>query len=1308
MGSGRKTLLAINLLGGFQVKLDDSAVTGFSTDKTRALLAILTAESDRPHRRQALAGLLWPDFPERSARTSLRTALANLRQVIGDHQADPSFLLVSRQAIAVNPDSHIRVDVTAFSRLLYTNQISQLSIGQLEKAVDLYQGRFLEGFSLADSALFDDWVLIKREQLNRQMMAALDGLTTGYKELGDHQKALLFARRRVELDPWRELAQRELMLLLAATGGRAEALAQYEVCRRILAEELSVEPETATTRLYQDIQDGKLQDGIVSPARSLDIASSLPSFLAEAVEVEVDKPVFVGREHELNVLYNHLHKAVDGRGQVVFVIGGAGRGKTVLMDKFVRQSLREHPILVAKGYCNASSGGGDPYLPFRQVLDMLTGDVDDMWEAGRITKEQATLLWEALPVTAKAIVEAGPDLIETFLAGTSLLERTAAAVGIGAPWLPRLSRLVNARIASQNPADLEQHTLLDQYVQVLERVAQYVPLLIILEDLHWADRGSIDLLLHIGRRLASSRILLMCAYRPDEIAIRRDGGRHPLEDVVNELQSLHGEIVIDLAVEDPTASQQFVNDLLDVEPNRLGNAFREALHNRTRGHPLFTVEMLRMFQEQGDLEKDSNGRWVEGQVLAWDNVPARVEAVIQKRVGRLDPLMYELLAVASVEGEDFSAEVISRAVNKSERQVLRTLAQDLGRKHRLLEERGELKTGKGYISRFRFSHHLIQRYVYNNLSTGERRLLHEAVARAMEGLFAKDIETVTIQLAYHYSLTKVKNKALHYLAEAGHQAQKRYDGGQAVHYLTEALSLETGASPDRFHLLAARSAVYDILAQREAQKADIDAMEALAVKLGDRELHCDSLLAMSDFYLATELFHAREPAQKARALAQEIGDGVREAHALRRLSWEGRLGADFQTSRIYLEEAVDRFSEAGLPGEAADCLFMLTRLLPGSAKHVFDLNAAEQAMALSRESGDFRLQAIARKNLAIAYTNQERDAQAWPLAEEALDMQRDLGDRREQCSTLDVLGVILARLGRREEAAAMFQRCLTLAEGIGSDWGIVGAVLGLRNYWYVSNGEHEQFLAFLDERINNAFASERDWLGGFLMWMKTEALTHLGQYNDALSLTQTKAYQVTEEDLVSHVFVLQLAGSIKANLGYHGEARQDLVRALVFAEKTSDPYMLSWPLTYLADLALHEGKQDLLRKGLEQVQIAVEAAREVREERQWAEALNVSARLHLALGMSEKALDDSSKAVQLLKANPWLPKPQDYLHTHYLALRAHEREAAANDHLQRAYERVMFVADKLTDDSLRQGWLQNVRVNRDILCHWEEIHSDKE
>ncbi|NIO70637.1 MAG: transcriptional regulator, partial [Anaerolineae bacterium] len=253
------TRLSVRLLGPLQVTLDGEPVTGLRSDKVRALLAYLAVETEQPHRREKLAGLLWPDWPERSARANLRQALANLRQVIGDHQATPPFLHISRQTVQFNSASDAWIDVAAFTDLLQAKGLSQQTIRQLEQAVELYRGDFLEGFSIGDSPAFEEWVLLNRERLHRLVMEALHRLAECHEQYGEYERGLQHAWRQVELDPWREKAHRQLMRLLALSGQRGAALAQYETCRRLLAEELGVEPAEETTRLYEQIRDGKLK-----------------------------------------------------------------------------------------------------------------------------------------------------------------------------------------------------------------------------------------------------------------------------------------------------------------------------------------------------------------------------------------------------------------------------------------------------------------------------------------------------------------------------------------------------------------------------------------------------------------------------------------------------------------------------------------------------------------------------------------------------------------------------------------------------------------------------------------------------------------------------------------------------------------------------------------------------------------------------------------------------------------------------------------------------------------------------------------
>jgi predicted ATPase/DNA-binding SARP family transcriptional activator/class 3 adenylate cyclase len=250
--------LVLRLLGSMEITLDGEPATGFQSSKVRALLAYLAVEADRSHRRETLAGLLWPDWPERSARTNLRNALSNLRSAIGDRDATPPFLRITRETIQFNTASDHLCDVTAFDDLAKVDPADEAANRQWEEAIALYRGSLLEGFSVADSPAFEEWALLVRERLQRQVLTVLQRLTDYYGQRGEYGRACEYARRQVELEPWQEEAHRTLMRLLTLSGQRSAALVQYDACCRLLKEELNVEPEEDTTRLYEQIRDGWL------------------------------------------------------------------------------------------------------------------------------------------------------------------------------------------------------------------------------------------------------------------------------------------------------------------------------------------------------------------------------------------------------------------------------------------------------------------------------------------------------------------------------------------------------------------------------------------------------------------------------------------------------------------------------------------------------------------------------------------------------------------------------------------------------------------------------------------------------------------------------------------------------------------------------------------------------------------------------------------------------------------------------------------------------------------------------------------
>jgi len=401
--------LSLSLWGPFQATLAGEPVTGFESNKVKALLVYLAVEAghDRPHSRETLAGLLWPDYPNRSALSNLRSALANLRQAIGDRQAEPPFLLITRDTIQFNPAGDYALDTSAFQNP------AELPLDQLEQAVAACRGSFLDGFSLDDSPPYEEWLLIKREQLNRQLREVLQRLAAHYEACGDFKPAIAYARRRLELEAWDEDAHRQLMRLLALTGQRGRALAQYEACRRLLQQELDVEPARETTTLYECIRNETLAP--VSPLfpggpgqEPEPPAPGEPPFKGLSFFDEADAGLFFGREEltaQLTAQVSDFLTPTPGQYRVLTVIGASGSGKSSLVRAGVVPALKRlelPPIFGDSVYVITPTA-----RPLEALALSLTRSVDSVTATATLIDDLARDP-RSLHLTATRI--AGPDL----------------------------------------------------------------------------------------------------------------------------------------------------------------------------------------------------------------------------------------------------------------------------------------------------------------------------------------------------------------------------------------------------------------------------------------------------------------------------------------------------------------------------------------------------------------------------------------------------------------------------------------------------------------------------------------------------------------------------------------------------------------------------------------------------------------------------------------------------------------------------------------------------------------------------------
>ena len=293
--------LDLTFLGGFEVGLDGAPVTGFISNKARALLCYLAVDG-REQSRENLATLLWGDMPHVKALISLRQALANLRHLLGEH------VLVTRHTAAFDRHSAYRLDVAEFAAAV-TGFQHHADFQAGRQADALYRGDFLQGFHVRDAPTFDEWMMTQREWLHRLVVELFEDQAAYYARQGEYALALWHLDRLLALEPWSEEAHRQRMLLLARLDRRSAALKQYATCRRILDAEFGVAPSAETMALY---------DRILRARRvPLSAACNLPAPLTP----------FVGREPELARLRALL---ADPYARLIALTGPPGVGKSRL------------------------------------------------------------------------------------------------------------------------------------------------------------------------------------------------------------------------------------------------------------------------------------------------------------------------------------------------------------------------------------------------------------------------------------------------------------------------------------------------------------------------------------------------------------------------------------------------------------------------------------------------------------------------------------------------------------------------------------------------------------------------------------------------------------------------------------------------------------------------------------------------------------------------------------------------------------------------------------------------------------------
>ena len=491
--------------------------------------------------------------------------------------------------------------------------------------------------------------------------------------------------------------------------------------------------------------------------------------------------VFIGRERDVMQLGEYMQDALQGKGKVVFIVGEAGIGKTRLIEEFKAQHLDAHnaamqsqqtskvspDIRFAEAKCNELAGKGEAYAPFFEMIAQFVAD-DKAFGSSKlaeIVREVGSDWFELVPVIGKAL---------------SLISKTFFK------W--RKSDDVRQLADRQ----VQKEKLVQEFTHILKRMSDEHPLVLFLDDLHWADESSIALLFHIARHLQEQRILILGTYRPTDIEAARGDKAHPLKDVVYELHRYDLCATIKLGYLTKAHIRGFLDAYLG--QHALDAAFVDYLHDLTEGNPLFVTEYVKLLQEIGKLirtpqtqtskvsktfevspsEVSERGAWtLRGTLRDADMpIPTSVEKVIEKRVERLKEELQKTLKYASVNGEQFNTLVLAKLLNWDELELLEKL-EALSRVHQLVKEINLApgQTPRGAV--YQFIHSLVQKSLYATLSAGIKSKLHAKAAEILEEVYHDDLETVVEELVEHYSRGQNHAHAAKYALLAARKANRQ-------------------------------------------------------------------------------------------------------------------------------------------------------------------------------------------------------------------------------------------------------------------------------------------------------------------------------------------------------------------------------------------------------------------------------------------------------------------------------------------------------------------------------------------------------
>jgi eukaryotic-like serine/threonine-protein kinase len=834
----KSDVLRIFLLGEFRVELGIRTVddAAWHLRKARSLIKILALTPEHRLHRESLMELLWPGV-------SPVSALGSLNQV----------LYAARQALLGLYDSDLKPNEV----IRHHNQMVSLSpSGPLWIDAEVFESRAREAILTGDERVFDeavalyggdllpedryeDWAGEHRERLNALFVSLLHEFAIRFGSWGDLPRSIDALQRSLLADPEREDTHAELMRYYALSGHKQQAIQQFEQLTTMLRRKYDVEPGQNTVVLYHDIIEGRI---------------SAPRPIAPVVE-DHSSSIF-GRDSEMSALSDAVRAGLAGQGRVLLLAGDAGIGKTTLAERVSDPLKRAGEALVYWGRCSRNEGV-PAYWPWVQIFREYLEDHTD-------------------------------EVIERDLGRHALaLQQIVPGVGEG------LSH-ASGESASHNSRFL----LFDAVSNVLKRIAERRPLLLVLDDLHWADRSSLLLLEHVSQDFRSSPVVVLGTYR--DVDLDRN---HPLHHTIGQLaRHPHSRPVLLSGLQREDAVR-LIAVASGVEPP---DDLVSAIYELTEGNPFFMNEIIHLLIQQGDLEKDPD--WSVPELA----VPLGIREVMHQRLERLSNDARTLLSIGSVIGREFGVHVLHLVSSVSQDRLVGVLEEAVDARI-LVEKPNE-------PGHYRFSHALIRETIYDDIGTARRTQLHGLIGEALERVYSGNIDAHLSELAHHFYRATPRSdnaKTVNYLSRAGDVCMRQVGFDEASIVFGRALNVLDLAAPV------------------------------------DYPRRCRLLLSLADAQRgAGDSARSRETSLQAATLAQRLGLSEELAHAAATVAWASMeiRPYDAQVVRL-LEDALDALG----PDDSihrVQVLGALVRALDYSGDVERRTRLGEEAVAVARRLND--------------------------------------------------------------------------------------------------------------------------------------------------------------------------------------------------------------------------------------------------------------------------------------------------------------------------------------------------------------------